>query len=98
MIVAVFRLGYQLFASIDNQIAQVRTVAAVTTPPSDTDSETPAERTPETVVAQPRPDSSLAQVAATIGLKLLGLVVLAYIGGLVATKGVQLAHGLQRGF
>ena len=84
MIVVVFWLGYQLFASIDTQIAAVRTAPAVTTPASPASS-------PDTVVAQPRPDRSLAQVAAAIGLKLLGLVALAYIGALVAARGAQLA-------
>ncbi len=94
MMVMVFWWAYQLLTSIDTQIAQVRATPAVTTPavpgpPSG--SETPA---PQTVVAQPRPGFTLAQVAAAIGLKLVGLAALAYIGALVAAKGAQLVSAV----
>lgn len=92
MMVMVFWWGYRLLASIDTQIAQVRPAPAVTTPATETPESRSETALPPTVVAQPRPDLTLGQVAATIGLKLLGLAILAYVGALVAAKGAQLAR------
>ena len=82
--------------SIDTQIAQIRTAPAVTTPASAPDSAAGLALSPETAVAQPRPGLSLGQAAATIILKLVGLIVLAYVSALVAAKGAQLAGSSPR--
>ena len=96
MLGAVFWWGYQLLSTVDTQIAQVRTAPPVTTPAADA-SEPPSQSvSPDIVVAQPRPGLSLGQATAIIILKLVGLLVLAYISALVAAKGAQLAGASQR--
>lgn len=96
MLGVVFWWGYQFLGSIDTQIAQVRTTPAVTTPAAESTEGDLQLTSPETVVAQPRPGLSLGQVAVMIGLKLVGLIVLAYVSALVAAKGAQLAGSSPR--
>ncbi len=92
MMVAAFWWGYQLVDGIEAQIAQVSTAPAIATPASEA-VPSPSEPLPaETVVAQPQSDLTLGQTAAVIGLKLLGLAVLAYIGALVASRGAGLTQ------
>ena len=92
MMVAVFWWGYQLIDGIEAQISQVSPRPAVATPASEAvGSSSPALQSAP-VAAQPQSDLTLGQTAAVIGLKLLGLAVLAYIGALVASRGAGLTQ------
>ncbi|MCD6362189.1 MAG: hypothetical protein J7M38_15125, partial [Armatimonadetes bacterium] len=79
------------FDGVDEQIQQVRLEsqqAAETAQAAGADS--------EAVTVAPGQGPSFAYVGATIGLQMLGLLVLGWLGALVAAKGAHLA-GAYRG-
>jgi len=92
MMVAAFWWGYQLIDGIEAQISQVSHKPAVATPASEAVSSSSPTLQAKAVVARPQSDLTLGQTAAVIGLKLLGLAVLAYIGALVASRGAGLTQ------
>jgi len=92
MLVLVFCWSYRLFDSIDSQIAkaQVTAPAPKVQPTESEDNQAPTPQPP------PAKGPTLAQVGATIGLRVLVLFVMAYAGSLVATKGAQLLASTMR--
>ncbi len=108
MIVLVFTWVHGVFDDVDGQIQQVRAAKAQaaaadaeTAAMAETDSdaetgEAAVEEQGQVVVAKPNTGPTFADVGITIGLKMLGLLVLGWLGALVASKGAQLA-GAHRG-
>ncbi|MGD9495110.1 MAG: hypothetical protein AB7Y46_02250 [Armatimonadota bacterium] len=106
MMVIVFTWVRGVFDSVDAQVQQVRTAraqaaAAEREAQMATASETPAgvpaqSSAQSAVVATPQQGPTIADVGVTIALKMLGLLVLGWLGALVASKGAQLA-GAHRG-
>jgi len=94
MIVMVFVWAYALYSSVGDELNQVAISQAIpTTNPAATDSDQPPSVPAEQVtVAAPTPGTSLADVAASFALKLLFLALMAWAGGLVATKGVAMTR------
>ena len=101
MIVFTFTQVRGIFDGIDAQMMQVRIASqqaqqqAASTPPS-AGAEAGDQANPGTVTVSPGQGPSFADVGITIGLKLLGLLVLGWLGALVASKGAHLA-GAHRG-
>jgi len=90
MIVLVFVWAYALFESVGeelNQIAISQTAPATNPAASDKPPSAPAE---QVTVAAPTSGTSLADVAAVFALKLIFLALMAWAGGLVASKGVAM--------
>ena len=101
MIVLVFTWVRGIFDGIDDQVQVVHRayVADLKTRQQEAASENTddaGENPQEVVVATPGAGPTLAEVAATIALKMLGLLVLGWLGALVAAKGAHLA-GAYRG-
>ncbi len=104
MIIMVFTWVRGVFDDVDEQVQQVRiareaharaqtraeTAATATDP---VDAAAPADGS---VVARPYEGPTIAYVGVTIALKMLGLLVLGWLGALVASRGAQLA-GAHRG-
>ena len=103
MIILVFTWVRGVFDDVDAQIQQVRTArvaaeaaqaeAQAQAADAGDDTDQPAE---DAVVATPNKGPTIADVGITVGLKMLGLLVLGWLGALVASKGAQLA-GAHRG-
>jgi len=103
MIVFVFTWVRGVFDGVDGQIQQVRSArvaaeqAAVEARAQvEADAEGDEIDDGDVVVATPNKGPTIADVGITIGLKMLGLLVLGWLGALVASKGAQLA-GAHRG-
>ncbi len=86
LMVFVFNQAYIMFQGIDAQVSQVTPATPVATPSSPE-----PDQGQTVVVATPDTGPSLGEVAASLGLKLLGLLVLGWIAALIATKGIQMA-------
>jgi len=91
-----FFWGYQLFRGVDEQLARVpKTAAAKPTPATEKSVERgrpTSEKPAQVVEAKPQPAGpSLVEVLIGIAVKLAVLMVLAWIGGLTAGRGAQLA-------
>ncbi len=102
MIIMVFTWVRGVFDGVDEQVQEVRT-ARVQAAAAEAETEEAVveegsdEQTEQaTVVATPNQGPTIADVGITIGLKMLGLLVLGWLGALVASKGAQLA-GAHRG-
>ncbi len=102
MIVMVFGWVRGVFEGVDDQVQQIRTarVQAAAQAAADVavaDAANPGAEPPaQAVVATPNQGPTIADVGLTVGLKMLGLLVLGWLGALVASKGAQLA-GAHRG-
>jgi len=106
MIVMVFGWVRGIFDGVDEQVQQVRTArvqAAAVQHEAQAAADAAAEVNPEdpapagqVVVATPNEGPTIADVGLAVGLKMLGLLVLGWLGALVASKGAQLA-GAHRG-
>ena len=106
MIVMVFGWVRGIFEGVDDQVQQVRAArvqAAAAEREAQAATDAAAEAHPEgpasaeqVVVATPNEGPTIADVGLTVGLKMLGLLVLGWLGALVASKGAQLA-GAHRG-
>ncbi len=105
MIVMVFGWVRGIFDGVDEQVQQVRAarVQAAAEREAQAAADAAAEANPEgpasaghVVVATPNEGPTIADVGLTVGLKMLGLLVLGWLGALVASKGAQLA-GAHRG-
>ncbi|MEA3401244.1 MAG: hypothetical protein U9R79_08415 [Armatimonadota bacterium] len=109
MIIMVFTWVRGVFDGVDEQVQQVRSARAAAAAAQQ--AATPGEEQPAggaeagapepgatsaSVVATPHQGPTIADVGVTIGLKMLGLLVLGWLGALVASKGAQLA-GAHRG-
>lgn len=103
MIVLVFTWVRDVFDTVDTQVQQVRT-ARTQAELAAAEAQAEAEAEPsgddvageETVVATPNQGPTIGDVGIAVGLKMLGLLVLGWLGALVASKGAQLA-GAHRG-
>lgn len=104
MIIMVFTWVRGVFDDVDAQVQQVRIAReaharaqaqaeAAATAANPGDAEAPADGS---VVARPYEGPTIAYVGVTIALKMLGLLVLGWLGALVASRGAQLA-GAHRG-
>lgn len=91
MIILVFTWVRGVFDGVDAQVQQVRAArsAAAIQQMQNEDASTADEEAP--VVATPYQGPTVADVGVTIGLKMLGLLVLGWLGALVAGRGAQLA-------
>lgn len=89
MIIWTFTLVRGIFEGIDEQMIEVRVASqqAAAAAPADA---------PDAVTVAPNEGPSFAYVGAAIALQMLGLLVLGWMGALVASKGAQLA-GAYRG-
>ena len=105
MIILVFTWVRDVFETVDTQVQEVRTARAETeaaTQQAQAEAVAEAEMAGteategDVVVATPNQGPTIADVGITIGLKMLGLLVLGWLGALVASKGAQLA-GAHRG-
>lgn len=106
MIVFVFTWVRGVFDDVDAQIQEVRSArvvaeqAAAEAEAAQAEAEMDAEADEtdggDVVVATPNAGPTIAEVGITMGLKMLGLLVLGWLGALVASKGAQLA-GAHRG-
>jgi len=105
MIVLVFTWVRDVFDGVDTQVQQVRaarTQAEMAAAEAAADAQAEASLSGEAgagqdaVVATPNKGPTIGDVGITIGLKMLGLLVLGWLGALVASKGAQLA-GAHRG-
>jgi len=98
MIIMVFTWVRGVFDDVDAQIAQARQASAAAAA-ADAEAQAAAEEAgldPGAVVATPQQGPTIADVGTTVGLNMLGLLVLGWLGALVASKGAQLA-GAHRG-
>ncbi len=85
MIVFVFTLVQGVFEGVDDQMAQVRMASAQA-------SAAAAEAADSgSITAQPGGGPTFVDVGITIALKMLGLLVLGWLGALVASKGAHLS-------
>ncbi|MGC9319964.1 MAG: hypothetical protein ACP5KN_18175 [Armatimonadota bacterium] len=103
MIIMVFTWVRGVFDGVDEQVQQVRSARAAAaaqeaaTSAEREPAEAPEAAAPEpgsssaSVVASPNQGPTIADVGVTIALKMLGLLVLGWLGALVASKGAQLA-------
>ena len=81
MIVAVFFWGYELFVGMDEEILGVRYVQGLSAQQSD----------PGGDVASAEPAGpGLAEIAAVLGFKFVALLVLGWLGAMVASKGAEM--------
>lgn len=105
MIVLVFTWVRDVFDDVDTQIQQVRSArieaeAAEARAQAEAAAEAEASgddaAAGDVVVATPNRGPTIGDVGITVGLKMLGLLVLGWLGALVASKGAQLA-GAHRG-
>jgi len=94
MIVMVFVWAYALYSSVGDELNQVAiSQATPTTNPAAGANEQPPNAPAEKVtVAAPTSGTNLAQVATVFALKLLFLALMAWAGGLVATRGVAMTR------
>jgi len=98
MIIMVFTWVRGVFDGVDAQIQQVRQ-ASDAAAAAQVEAQATAEEAgldPGAVVVSPHEGPTIADVGMTVGLKMLGLLVLGWLGALVASKGAQLA-GAHRG-
>ncbi len=79
MIIVVFTMVRGVFDGVDQQMAAVRMASAQSSAAADT------------VTATPGAGPTFSEVGITVGLKMLGLLVLGWLGALVSSKGAQLA-------
>ena len=79
MIVVVFTMVRGVFDGVDQQMAAVRVASAQ------------ASQSTDTITATPGTGPTFSEVGITVGLKMLGLLVLGWLGALVSSKGAQLA-------
>lgn len=107
MIVMVFGWVRGIFDGVDEQVQRVRSArvqaaaaqreAQVAADAAAGDATDQGAAPPvQAVVATPNEGPTVADVGLTVGLKMLGLLVLGWLGALVASKGAQLA-GAHRG-
>ena len=94
MIVMVFVWAYALYGSVGDELNQVAiNQATPTANPATSNRDRPPSASAEQVtVAAPTSGTSLVDVAAVFALKLLFLALMAWAGGLVATKGVAMTR------
>jgi len=103
MIVMVFGWVRGVFDDVDAQVQKVRSArieaqsaAAAAEAEASAAAADEDAAAGDVVVATPNKGPTVADVGLTIGLKMLGLLVLGWLGALVASKGAQLA-GAHRG-
>jgi len=94
MIVMVFVWAYALYGSVGDELNRVAiSQGTPMTNPAAGDNEQPPNAPAEKVtVAAPRSGTSLAHVAMLFALKLIFLALMAWAGGLVATRGVAMTR------
>jgi len=82
MILMAFNLGYDLFEGIDAELLNVRYVSGQGVSPT-------ASNTSPVASADPG-GPSLAEVGTVLALKFVALLVLGWLGAMVASKGVEM--------
>ena len=87
LIVKVFGWAHEVFSGIDGQLAAVQVTAAVKSPQSPEGSQ---QSTGDTSMAGQPGKGSLATVAVAIALKLLGLLVMGWLGAMIAARGASM--------
>lgn len=101
MIVMVFGWVRGVFDDVDAEVQKVRSArVAAESAAAEAEARATAESedgaTGDVVVATPNKGPTIAELGLTVGLRMLGLLVLGWLGALVASKGAQLA-GAHRG-
>jgi len=98
MIVMVFGWVRGIFEGVDAQVQEVRSArsAAAVAQMEAQDAAAASTDDDAPVVATPYQGPTVADVGVTVGLKMIGLLVLGWLGALVAGRGAQLA-GAHRG-
>ncbi len=91
MIIMVFTWVRGVFENVDNQVEQAREARAEMAAAEAEAAEVAEDADEEVVVVAPQAGPTIADVGITIGLKMLGLLVLGWLGALVASRGAQLA-------
>ncbi len=85
MIVVVFTMVRGVFDGVDQQMAAVRVASAQAAQAAQ------GTQATDTITATPGAGPTFSEVGITIGLKMLGLLTLGWLGALVSSKGAQLA-------
>lgn len=99
MIVMVFTWVRDIFDGVDAQVQEVRSAriqAEMAAAAAQAEAQNEDAEGGDVIVATPNQGPTIADVGVTVGLKMLGLLVLGWLGALVASKGAQLA-GAHRG-
>lgn len=97
MIIVVFTWVREIFDDVDTQVQQVRSARTeFEVASTDEAAVVQSEAEDDVVVATPYQGPTIGDVGISVGLKMLGLLVLGWLGALVASKGAQLA-GAHRG-
>jgi hypothetical protein len=98
MIILVFTWVRGVFDGVDTQVQQVRSarIDAQAGARAEGDEAGDEAGDEDVVIATPNQGPTIVDVGITIGLKMLGLLVLGWLAALVASKGAQLA-GAHRG-
>ncbi|NLO05785.1 MAG: hypothetical protein GX131_08135 [candidate division WS1 bacterium] len=89
MIIMVFTWVREVFEGVDAQVQEVRTAQAQAAETTVAVQENVGGD--EVVVATPYQGPTVVDVGVIVGLKMLGLLVLGWLGALVAAKGAQLS-------
>ena len=92
LLVSVFNTAKSVFATIDQDLAQVK-MASTKNPASASGENEQATNTGEKAVEAKPGGPGLGIVAASIGLKLFGLLIMGWIAALIAARGAGLAAG-----
>ncbi len=87
LIVKVFGWAHEVFSGIDGQLAAVQVTAPVKSPQSP---EGVQQSTNNASLTGEPGKGSLATVAAAIALKLLGLLVMGWLGAMIAARGASM--------
>ena len=93
LLVSVFNTAKAVLASIDQQIARVQTAPPVNSPAGENQTAAPAQDSHGKTVAARPAGPSIASIAAVLGLKLFGLLVLGWLAAMIAARGASLAAG-----
>lgn len=97
MIVIVFTWVRGVFEGVDEQVQEVRAARAeIAAIEAEAAEAARAAGEEEVVIATPHEGPTIADVGVTMALKMLGLLVLGWLGALVASRGAHLA-GAHRG-
>ncbi len=97
LLVSVFNTARDVFGSIDQELAQVKMGGPVRSPAGDAAASSPGEsnQSQPSKTARARPGGpGIGLVAARLGLKLFGLLVMAWIAAMIAARGAHLAAGV----
>ena len=92
LLISVFGMAKATFESVDQKLAAVKMAAPVKSPAAPSTNNTTTNENPPAAKARPG-GPTLAVIAAGLGLKLFGLLVMGWIAAMIAARGAGLAAG-----